>query len=273
MERTGLAFDGFFDVVQTTDAAQAATVTLAPGQSTGGPDNCHRGSDQWLFVVSGAGRATVDGREVRLESRDLVRTEAGETPRDRDRRRRSPGDAERLRPARTLTPESRRRPGIRRRFRAPSPALFPSGPVSRRMAAWETNSVPGVEGETLARRGAVATLASVIVNLAVTTAALSAGIGTDLRALSYGSVGVLTVVGVVGAVVVYALLRRSCRDPDLWFTVVAAAVLVVSVIPDFTHVPTEPGGTVVAGLVLASMHVLTAVVCVVVLTGRLPGDL
>ena len=79
MRRTHLAFDRFFDVRLTTEDAQAAEITLEPGQSTGGPDNAHADSDQWLYVVSGSGRAVVEGETVRLDSGDLVVVEAGET--------------------------------------------------------------------------------------------------------------------------------------------------------------------------------------------------
>jgi len=79
MRRTHLDFDRFFDVRVSTDDAQAAEMTLEPGTSTGGPDNFHADSDQWLYVVSGSGRATVDGDDVRLETGDLVVVEAGET--------------------------------------------------------------------------------------------------------------------------------------------------------------------------------------------------
>jgi len=65
MERSHLDFEGFFDVVQETDDAQAAQMTLRSGQSTGGPNNYHADSDQWLFVVNGTGMATVDGDEYR----------------------------------------------------------------------------------------------------------------------------------------------------------------------------------------------------------------
>lgn len=79
MDRTHLDFDGFFEVRLTTDDAQGAQMTLAPGQSTGGPDNFHRESDQWLYVAAGSGQATVDGEAVDLETGDLVVIEAGET--------------------------------------------------------------------------------------------------------------------------------------------------------------------------------------------------
>jgi mannose-6-phosphate isomerase-like protein (cupin superfamily) len=70
---------GFFDVLGGTDRSQAATMTLAPGQSTGGPDNAHAESDQWLYVVSGTGTATVEGESYDLQDGTLVLIEAGET--------------------------------------------------------------------------------------------------------------------------------------------------------------------------------------------------
>jgi mannose-6-phosphate isomerase-like protein (cupin superfamily) len=70
---------GFFKVVGGTARSQGATMILRPGQSTGGADNVHEQSDQWLYVVSGRGRATVDGRDVTLDAGALLLIEAGET--------------------------------------------------------------------------------------------------------------------------------------------------------------------------------------------------
>ena len=67
-----------FDVVAQTRRSQAATMVLEPGESTGGPDNRHDGSDQWLYVLSGRGTATVEGREVELQPGTLLLIEAGE---------------------------------------------------------------------------------------------------------------------------------------------------------------------------------------------------
>lgn len=71
--------DGFFDVLLETESAQAASMTLQPSQSTGGPENRHPDSDQWLYVVAGKGRATIDGTDVALAEGDLVCVEARET--------------------------------------------------------------------------------------------------------------------------------------------------------------------------------------------------
>ena len=72
-------YDGFFDVVAGTDRSQVATMILEPGQSTGGPDNSHPESDQWLFVVAGQGSATIDGETYSLAPGTLVLIEPGET--------------------------------------------------------------------------------------------------------------------------------------------------------------------------------------------------
>lgn len=69
----------FFRIVAGTPRSQAATMVLRPGQSTGGDDNVHPGSDQWLYVASGSGAALVDGRRVTLDAGTLLLIEAGET--------------------------------------------------------------------------------------------------------------------------------------------------------------------------------------------------
>jgi mannose-6-phosphate isomerase-like protein (cupin superfamily) len=54
-------------------------MVLRPGQRAGGDENVHTLADQWLFVVSGAGVAVVDGRRVDLDAGTLLLIEAGET--------------------------------------------------------------------------------------------------------------------------------------------------------------------------------------------------
>lgn len=67
-----------FGVLGGTDRSQAAWMTLAAGESTGGPDNRHAGSDQWLFVVSGSGTAVVEGERLTVAAGDLLLIAAGE---------------------------------------------------------------------------------------------------------------------------------------------------------------------------------------------------
>jgi mannose-6-phosphate isomerase-like protein (cupin superfamily) len=54
-------------------------MVLEPGATEGGPDNAHRGSDQWLYVLSGRGSATIGGRRQDLKSGTLVLIERGVT--------------------------------------------------------------------------------------------------------------------------------------------------------------------------------------------------
>lgn len=53
-------------------------MVIEPGESEGGPDNRHRGADQWLFVVAGRGAATVNGRRVPLREGTLLLIEKGD---------------------------------------------------------------------------------------------------------------------------------------------------------------------------------------------------
>ena len=66
MKHKQLSLKHEFAVAVGNKRAQAAEMVLAAGDSTGGPDNSHRGSDQWLFVVSGTGVAVIDKRRVKL---------------------------------------------------------------------------------------------------------------------------------------------------------------------------------------------------------------
>jgi mannose-6-phosphate isomerase-like protein (cupin superfamily) len=72
MQRKHLRFGRGFRVAFTEGRAQAAEMVIAPGGSEGGPDNRHRGADQWLFVVSGTGVATVEGARVPLRAGTLL---------------------------------------------------------------------------------------------------------------------------------------------------------------------------------------------------------
>jgi len=54
-------------------------MVIPPGDCEGGPDNRHRGADQWLFVVSGRGVAIVNGKRYPLRDRSLVLIERGDT--------------------------------------------------------------------------------------------------------------------------------------------------------------------------------------------------
>lgn len=67
-----------FRVVAGSERSQAAEMALPPGGSTGGPDNRHERSDQWVLVMSGSGTAIVEGTEYELSPGTLLLIEAGE---------------------------------------------------------------------------------------------------------------------------------------------------------------------------------------------------
>ena len=73
-----LRFGKGFRVAFAVRRAQAAEMVIAPGGSEGGPDNRHRGADQWLYVVSGTGVAIVEGRRVPLRAGRLLVIGRGE---------------------------------------------------------------------------------------------------------------------------------------------------------------------------------------------------
>jgi mannose-6-phosphate isomerase-like protein (cupin superfamily) len=78
MKRKKLNFPRGFRVAIDDKRAQAAQMTIAPGGKEGGPDNRHRGADQWMFVVAGRGEARIGRRKLQLEPGTLLLIERGE---------------------------------------------------------------------------------------------------------------------------------------------------------------------------------------------------
>jgi mannose-6-phosphate isomerase-like protein (cupin superfamily) len=78
MKQTFLKFGKGFKVILGNRRVQAARMVIEPGASEGGPNNRHRGSDQWLLVVAGTGTAIVSGHRHRLRPRSLLLIEHGE---------------------------------------------------------------------------------------------------------------------------------------------------------------------------------------------------
>ncbi|HEX5487821.1 MAG TPA: cupin domain-containing protein [Rhodanobacteraceae bacterium] len=79
MRSKSLQFAEGFRLAPSTPRGQVAEMTLRRGASTGGPDNSHPRSDQWLYVVAGNGEATVDGRNRKLDPGTLLLIEKGES--------------------------------------------------------------------------------------------------------------------------------------------------------------------------------------------------
>lgn len=90
MKHKQLKFNRDFAVVLGNRRSQAAEMMIAPGESEGGAENRHRGADQWLFVVSGIGRATVNGRKQALRMGSLLLIERGERHEIRNTSRKEP---------------------------------------------------------------------------------------------------------------------------------------------------------------------------------------
>src|SRR5215216_266087 len=110
--------------------------------------------------------------------------------------------------------------------------------------------------------------AAVIANLLV-YALGSAVVGYDpgfvVLANASGTI-LFTVVPAIVAVLLYAVLMRFSGNPAHIFTNIAVVVLIVSLIPDLTYIPSVPGATSGQTAILMVMHVVAAFVIVSMLT-------
>jgi mannose-6-phosphate isomerase-like protein (cupin superfamily) len=79
MEQMKISPQAGFRVLTGSARSQVATMVIPAGGSTGGPDNKHSRSDQWLYVLSGKGEATVNGERIEFSAGTLLLIEAGET--------------------------------------------------------------------------------------------------------------------------------------------------------------------------------------------------
>ena len=121
---------------------------------------------------------------------------------------------------------------------------------------------------TLAVRGGVAAVLSLVVNGVLLGIVLTVDLVATFDALSIPPVAGLTVLGVVGASVVYGFLTGRVDDPDRTFIIVAAVVLVLSFVPTGSLLAFDDDAVVGGVVVLMIMHVVVAAVCVWALTDR-----
>jgi hypothetical protein len=123
--------------------------------------------------------------------------------------------------------------------------------------------------------GAGAVVASTIANVVIARALASLfQVPAAFTPLQPAAVGSLTVLGVTGAVLVFAALARFRPDPVRVFTVVATIGLVISWIPDLALYAVAAPGTTLAGVLsLMSLHVVAAGMAVFLLGrhGLRPG--
>ena len=115
----------------------------------------------------------------------------------------------------------------------------------------------------VAKRGALALVASLGTNVLVVWAARTTAVVEPLPQLAYAPVSLLTAVGVIGASVVYAVLDWRLTQPVRSFAILTWLVLLVSFVPNLV---TLPGASTGAIAILMLMHVTVAVICYVSLT-------
>ncbi len=111
---------------------------------------------------------------------------------------------------------------------------------------------------------------AIVVNVAIRTVAVSLlGIGEGFLPLGVGPTVFFTVVGMVGAVVVFGLMLRFAGRPVRLFRRVALAVLLVSLVPDVLVLFSGymPGATVAGVFTLMVEHAVSWAGAVGVLTG------
>jgi hypothetical protein len=127
---------------------------------------------------------------------------------------------------------------------------------------------PTVSRGRFALIGLATVAAAVIANLLVYLLG-SALVGYDpqfvVLANASGTI-LFTVVPAIVAVLLYAVLMRFSGNPARIFTNIAIVVLIVSLIPDLTYIPSVPGATSGQTAILMVMHVVAAAVIVGMLT-------
>jgi len=78
MQLKTLRFGKGFRIALGNRQSQAGETVIEPGGKEGGPRNRHRGADQWLYVVSGRGSATINGKRHGLRAGSLLLIEHGD---------------------------------------------------------------------------------------------------------------------------------------------------------------------------------------------------
>ena len=78
MKKISLRFGKGFRVAFGNRHAQAAGMVIAPGGREGSSQNRHRGSDQFLFVLSGTGIAVINDKRYPLRRNTLLLIQRGD---------------------------------------------------------------------------------------------------------------------------------------------------------------------------------------------------
>ena len=78
MKEIAVPFTRNFKVLLGNSRSQAAEMVLAPGKNEGGPENRHKGADQWMFVLAGRGEVVINGKKLKIGKSSLVLIERGD---------------------------------------------------------------------------------------------------------------------------------------------------------------------------------------------------
>ena len=103
----------------------------------------------------------------------------------------------------------------------------------------------------------MATVANVLIAMALRN---GLGVPAAFQPLATPGVASLTIIGMIGATLVFAWIARTQPDPRRTFVLVATAGLIVSWLPDLTIWATAafPGTTTAGILSLMALHVVAA---------------
>lgn len=119
----------------------------------------------------------------------------------------------------------------------------------------------------LMKRGAAGAGIAVIVNVVLLQIVLQSGIVEPFRPVSMAPIVLLTIFGVAGATVAFAVIRERADAPVHRFYQIAIGVLVLSFIPDLILLRFDPSATLSGAVFLMILHVTTALFAVGALTG------
>jgi hypothetical protein len=114
----------------------------------------------------------------------------------------------------------------------------------------------------------IAIIGSIVANLVILFALKPFVINPamPLHALNIGPVAGLTVLGALGTIVLYAIMRAFMSRPNVPFIWISVVVLLLSFIPDYLVIGVTTGlfagGTVATASTLALMHIVSAIIIV-----------
>jgi hypothetical protein len=121
----------------------------------------------------------------------------------------------------------------------------------------------------LLKVGALAIGASVAANLIIRIIAVSLlGIGQEFPPLGWGPPIVFTIIGVLGAIIVFAIIARFAKRPIRLFRIIGVVVLVLSLLPDIGLLSANnmPGTSLSGVITLMLMHVAAGAITIWLLT-------